>query len=151
MSVASVRKLLGQSFQTVYLDGRNEHGSHVVLQRGDNIDDAEALATELNDQEDGPAERILTDAESLGFEIGHFVVTIWRWNAPETDHDFPCGQGFDAASGIEYGARTLEIAPGYWEYERIDPTLTMLFCGAAEDQAREIAPLPDFVPVSEEA
>jgi hypothetical protein len=102
---------LNSSFFCVFLDGRNEHGSHVVEMPGSNItpDDAKDLVAVLNDQDLGFAEQIIKDAESLGHEVGHCVVTIW-----DLTHD------------PEWGVEC--------EYRRISPVLTNLMVGTPDEQ-----------------
>ena len=104
-------------FLTVFLDGRNEHGSHVLPMPGDSIGNERHLLdiqNDLEDQDEGMAERIISEAESLGFEIGHCVVTIWRH---VDGADFP---GND-----------------YFEYVSISEALTVLFCGSPAEQRED--------------
>jgi len=101
-------------FLTVFLDGRNEHGSHVLPMPGDSIGSVQHcldIQSLLEDQSEGLAEKIISEAKVLGFEIGHCVVTIWRHT---NDSDWP---GND-----------------YFEYVCVSESLTVLFCGSATEQ-----------------
>jgi hypothetical protein len=105
-------------FLTVFLDGRNGHGSHVLPMPGDSIGNERHLRdiqAFLEDQDEGLAERVICEAESMGFEISHCVVTMWRHT---DDSDFP---GND-----------------YFEYVCVSELLTELFCGSAVEQREAI-------------
>lgn len=85
----------------IFLDGRNEHGSHVIMSLPTNLPE-----TAQSDIEEC-AEEILAAAEALGFEVGRdHVWCLFRWNKPEIG---------------EYGR--VEF-PGYWEFDKIDPVVT---------------------------
>ncbi len=71
---AALRKALREDWHGVVLDGRNEHGSHVLMLPHRSI--------ELEQDENGDfikylAETILQDAERLGFSIGDAVVATF--------------------------------------------------------------------------
>ena len=101
---------------SVYLDGRNEHGSHVLPLAGGTIVETEEIERELECQSTGTAERIIAEAEAAGFSIGMGLVTRWSW----------------VRCGDEGG--------GCWEYARIDPVLTAVRYGTPEAQrARALA------------
>ena len=116
-----------QPFLCVFLDGRNEHGSHVLPCGADNLghfnDDCVSY---LEDQSEGIAEQIITEAERLGHKISHGVVTVWRLNK---------------------GGSQLGDEPAYMEYERVDPVLTELLIGTPDEQEKEMtfaaAPNPE--------
>lgn len=81
----------------VFLDGRNEHGSHVIAYYGvGGIEDTD-VSDDLSDGDDGIAEQILSDSEAAGFKIFDSVWTNWRYD------------------------RSME----YWEYRSIDVELTI--------------------------
>ncbi|MFG1399928.1 hypothetical protein [Roseixanthobacter pseudopolyaromaticivorans] len=84
----------------VVLDGRNRHGSHVIMSLPSNLPaEAEGDVIEC-------AEEVLQAAEALGFQIGDAVWTEWHWNPPQMG---------------DYGRAEL---PGYWEFIRVDEELT---------------------------
>ncbi len=125
-------------YLSVFLDGRNEHGTHVLTIPGNAVGDGLLeIETILADQGGGIAEQIFKEAEALGHVAGEFAVTVWHWNGPQIERDFPCGEGFDESTGITYGARTYESAPGYWEYDRVCPILTEAMFGTAAEQGAE--------------
>jgi hypothetical protein len=73
-AAAALRKALREDWHGVVLDGRNEHGSHVLMLPHRSI--------ELEQDENGDfikylAETILQDAERLGFSIGDAVVATF--------------------------------------------------------------------------
>lgn len=79
-----MKEAVRKPFFSVFLDGRNEHGSHVLSMPGDNIPQpkyCEEIVSYLEDQDDGLAERIIDLAENMGFEISHCVVTTWRFDS----------------------------------------------------------------------
>ena len=115
MQIEDIRSHLQEPFLAVFLDGRNEHGSHVLPMPGDRIGDLGEITGLLESQDDGVAEQIITDAEGLGFEICHCVVTVWRQDC--------VGDG----------------ASSYWEYVEIDPILTDLLYGTPESQRAAFA------------
>ena len=105
--VAALRK----PFLSVFLDGRNEHGSHVLMMPGDSIGDLTECESALNDQDEGLAEQIISEAETLGYCVGDCVVTAWR-HCKDPDY----------------------LPGGYWEYLSIDPVLTGAFHGTPDEQ-----------------
>lgn len=93
------RQALDRPFCVLFLDGRNEHGSHVLASYPRSFDTAE---TNIEDE----AETILAEAEALGFSIGDHVWAEFDWIAPQIDNE----------------GRT-ELT-GYWEFKRIDPNMS---------------------------
>lgn len=83
----------------VYLDGRNEHGTHVLPMLPMNAPDE--VAGELFTDE-GPNEVIFLAAENEGFKAGDCVWTVWH---------------FEKAQLGEYGR--VELAE-YWEFVGIN-------------------------------
>ena len=106
---------LQQPFAAVFLDGRNEHGSHVLPMPGDNLGCLHKQAIDLlSDQSVEYAERIISEAEGLGHRIGHCVITTWRI----------CSDG--------PGEPWVELAG-------VSQTLTALFFGSPQKQDEELA------------
>jgi hypothetical protein len=94
----------------VFLDGRNEHGSHVLPSLPSNI------SREYENSLDSYAEEIITAAEKLGFAIPGHVWTEWRWNKPD------------------YGdAGRIEV-PGYWEFVRVNADATRALSASHPEQ-----------------
>lgn len=104
-------------YLSVFIDGRNEHGSHVLTIPGDAVTDHELIEELLADQGTDYAEKIISEAEALGHATCHCVVTVWRWVRCYDDH----------ARG------------GYWEYERVCPLLSEAMHGSPEEQRAAIA------------
>ena len=78
MTVEEIKAALRKPFMNVFLDGRNEHGSHVLYGGADNLAELTDMALELlEDQSVGYAENVISEAEALGYEVGHHVTTIW--------------------------------------------------------------------------
>jgi len=100
-AVEILKRAFNEPGCAVFLDGRNEHGSHVLMSYPTNIpEDAQ------NDIE-AYAEEILAAAEALGFKLGEdHVWTVWRWNKPQ------------------YGDEGRVELSSYWEFVRIDAELT---------------------------
>jgi hypothetical protein len=116
--VRELKEAVAKPFLTVFLDGRNEYGSHALPMPPENLGATHAEVEKcLADQGDGLSEKIISDAEALGFEIGHSVTTSWRF--------------------VDSG----EFTGGYMEYEGISPPLTELFCGTAKEQREALAKL----------
>ncbi len=101
-----IREALRSAWFTVYLDGRNEHGSHVLPMPGNNIADVAQVELILAEY----AEQIISEAEAAGHVIHDCVVTTWRWNR---------GWGEE---------------PGYWEYGSYHADLTIIMCGTPYEQ-----------------
>lgn len=80
----------------VFLDGRNEHGSHVLPSLPSNI------PPEYQNELPNWAEEILQAAESNGFKVGDHVWTEWHWNDPQFG---------------DFGRIELD---GYWEFTGIN-------------------------------
>lgn len=105
-------------FLSLFIDGRNEYGSHVLTVPGDRISDDEIVSdfvAVLEDQDTGIAEQIITDAEAMGFSVGHCVTTI-------------------GSIQNDSGA----LGDSYFEYERISWPLTVLLHGTPEEQQAAI-------------
>lgn len=103
------KRELRRPWMVVYLDGRNEHGSHVLPMPGSMMFDG---PDERALHED--AEQIISEAEAAGHTIGHCVVTMWR--------------------SVEY-----EPGFRVWEYEGYHADLTAIFCGTPHEQRQELA------------
>jgi hypothetical protein len=104
-----------EPFFSFYIDGRNEHGTHLLSVPGSSIDDLQhckGILSQVDDQDEGLAERIVCDAEAMGFAINHAIVTIWKH---ESDGGGP--EGYD-----------------YFTYERISWPLTVLLFGTPDEQ-----------------
>ena len=113
-----LKKDARQPFLCVFLDGRNEHGSHVLTVAGESIDIPiclEAIISDLQNQDIGLSEQIISEAEALGHEINHCVTTLW------------------VADG--------ERGDVWFEYAAISPELTELFFGTPEEQTAEFLEL----------
>ncbi|GAA4108531.1 hypothetical protein ACFFTN_01145 [Aminobacter aganoensis] len=107
----------------VFLDGRNEHGSHVIpsLPTNMEIDGCEGDMPEF-------AEEIISAAEALGFAVGDCVWTEWLWNKPQIGDE---------------GRVELD---GYWEFVRVNPVVSRALAGqpleaALSSQREEAVPV----------
>ena len=117
MAETALRDALRSQFLSVFIDGRNEHGSHVLQMPGDRIFDADAmrdLLALLEDQEEGYAEKIITEAEALGHGVGHVVCTMWSGY-------------YDTEFGFE------------WDYGGISSELTAAMYGSPDEQQAELS------------
>ena len=94
------------SWAVVFLDGRNEHGSHVLPMPQCVLAQAEKFEAVLPDY----AEQILCEAEAAGHRIGDCVVTMWNW----VTYDHPGDSG--------------------WEYQSLHADLTAILCGTPDEQ-----------------
>lgn len=104
-----------QPFFSFWIDGRNEHGTHLLSLPGSSIDDPEHckdILSQVDEQEEGLAERIVCDAEAMGFEVNQAIVTIWK-------HEYD-GGGPDGCD--------------YFVYERVSWPLTVLLFGTPDEQ-----------------
>lgn len=93
----------------LFLDGRNEHGSHVLPMPGSRMFDTAGMERMLPEI----AEQIISEAEALGHSIGDCVVTTWAWKP------------------------TNEDGPGFWAYGSVHADLTEIMCGTPHEQAME--------------
>lgn len=100
------KQQLRRPWLIVYLDGRNDHGSHVLPMPGCMMHEPldEAVLSEA-------AEKIISEAEAAGHVIGDCVVTMWRWES-FGDHHSQMG----------------------WEYGSYHADLTAIFCGTPYEQ-----------------
>jgi hypothetical protein len=110
--MSDIKALIRSDWHGVFLDGRNEHGSHVIRLPQRSI--------ELDQDEAGnflkcTAETILQDAERLGFSVGDAVIAIFDFCRNDDDW------------------------PAYYEYAGISPELTALFYGTPDEQTAEKA------------
>lgn len=94
-----IDRLLKQPFCVVFLDGRNEHGSHVLPSFPRSFDVVE-------DDIDEQAEAILLAAEAEGFAIEEHVWAEFDWVAPQIGDE-----------------GRVELA-GYWEFRGINKPMS---------------------------
>ena len=97
-------------FCVLFLDGRNEHGAHVLPSYPRSFEVSEA---DVNEQ----AEAILESAENAGFQIGQHVWAEFVWVAPQIG-----GEG------------RVEL-DGYWDFRWINEEMTRAALAAMEGSA----------------
>lgn len=98
--IKRLREALNGKFCALFLDGRNEHGSHVLPSFPTSID----ISPEDLTSDD--AEHIIKSAESEGFSVGDTVWAEFEWMPPQVG-DF---------ARVEF--------EGYWIFKRIDAEMT---------------------------
>jgi hypothetical protein len=91
---------LSRPFCVVFLDGRNEHGSHVLTSFPKSFDDD---AGDIY----GQSEAILLAAEAAGFAVGDHVWAEFDWISPQIGDE-----------------GRVEL-PGYWEFRSINNEMTI--------------------------
>ena len=101
MTPSEVARAFTRCGTTLYLEGRNEHGAHVLPCFPTSIDHKE-IETLLEDV----AEQIMTDAEKLGYKEGDTIWATFDWVRGDYDD------------------------PGYYEYGAIDEHLSRLMATA---------------------
>lgn len=100
-ATAKALEFLRKPFCVLFLDGRNEHGSHVIQSFPRSVDIPDA------DLDSDDAEAIIRHAESLGFGEGARVWAEFSWNPPQIG---------------DFGL--VELA-GYWEFTGVNVEATM--------------------------
>ncbi len=113
MISSELKKIARKPFFSVHMDGRNEHGTHLLPLPYTSIDDtgyAEVVNEFLDDPRGGFTESVFKQAEMLGYQTGDAIVTVWGW-------------------------RNDEVA--YLEYEHVSPVLTELFWGTPDEQHQQ--------------
>jgi hypothetical protein len=105
-----LKRIARQPFFSLHMDGRNEHGTHLLPLNQTSIDDiwyAEIVNEFLDDTKGEFPESVFRQAELLGYRTGDAIVTVWRWQHDETH---------------------------YLEYDHVSPVLTELFFGTPDEQ-----------------
>lgn len=97
----ALKLALKTPFCVLFLDGRNEHGSHVLPSYPRSF---EVVDGDVADQ----AEAILEAAENTGFQIGQHVWAEFAWIAPQIGDD---------------GRVELD---GYWDFRWINESMSTL-------------------------
>ena len=97
--VVRMVQALNTPFCVLFLDGRNEHGAHVLASYPRSFEVVEDDLT-------GQAEAILDAAENAGFQIGQHVWAEFGWVAPQIGDE-----------------GRVELA-GYWDFRWINEELT---------------------------
>jgi hypothetical protein len=92
----------------IFLDGRNEHGTHILPSLPTNM--PAAADKDLEEQ----AEEVFVAAEALGFHATDHVWAFWRWNEPQYG---------------DFGR--IELA-GYWEFDGISVEMTRALAGGRD-------------------
>lgn len=72
--VKELQNIIRSAWTAVYLDGRNEHGTHVLRLPQGTIDQSDH-----HYDPDEYAERIMAAAENVGHSAGHCVVVTWHY------------------------------------------------------------------------
>lgn len=98
LMVAALRR----PFCVLCLDGRNEHGSHVIPSFPRSFDIEKDYGTDI----DAQAEDILLSAEAEGFAVGDLVWAEFYWVKPQIGDE-----------------GRVELA-GYWEFDRINKDMS---------------------------
>lgn len=112
-----MREALSKPGVLLFLDGRNEHGSHVLPMPMQTAD-----ITSNGDELDEDAEAIISAAEAAGYPIGSAVWCEFR-----------------AVKGQYDGVGRCEFPPG-WEFVGINVMMTKLFGWHADDAEAAIQP-----------
>ena len=100
----ALEQALKTPFCVLFLDGRNEHGTHVLPSFPTSID---VVEDDLAEQ----AEAILEAAENAGFQIGQHVWAEFAWIAPQIGDE---------------GRVELD---GYWDFRWINEPMSTLLQG----------------------
>lgn len=109
--ISDIKASLRVPYVSLYMDGRNEHGTHLLPAGAASIDPTEFNRGTL-DPRDGTAEEIFAKAETLGHGVGHLIVVKVRYPSHEED---------------------------FWEFLGIDEQLTELLHGSPAEQSARIA------------
>jgi hypothetical protein len=122
-----LKKVIKGAGCLVFLDGRNEHGTH-ILPHG-TMGDVDWEEVEKIELENDPAftENVFKEAEAAGFKAGDWIWLDWRW---------------DKGQQSEEGR--WEIRP-YWEYTGIDVGLSRFI----RDEEVPHTPKPPPTPAGE--
>ena len=106
---ADLYAALKMPFQAFHMDGRNDHGTHLIPLPASNLCyDEIALAM---DPMSDVSEQIFSDAERGGYTEGQAIITIWSQQ--------------DGGN---------ESPVYYWEYEGVSDLLTAAFYGTPDEQ-----------------
>lgn len=102
--IEQLRGALGKTFCVVFLDGRNEHGTHVIP--------SFPMMMNLTEEDisEWLAEEIFSASEKLGYGEGDHVWVEFYYEPPHVG---------------EYGRVELE---GYWCFSRINDEMTRIVC-----------------------
>lgn len=103
----AARKALTVDFCVLYLDGRNEHGTHVIPSYPRSF---EPVDDDISEQ----AEAIFVAAENEGFQTGDHVWTEFYWVSPQIGDE-----------------GRVELS-GYWEFDKINVAMTRAALSAME-------------------
>ncbi|MGE0652046.1 MAG: hypothetical protein AB7P12_09880 [Alphaproteobacteria bacterium] len=118
-TIARLTAEVRQPFRGFYMDGRNEHGTHLLwlpLSSGGGtavLDETDGDSGGISDGPNGTAERLFAEAEHAGHGVGHAIVITLRL----VEHE--CGD--------------------YYECGSYSPELTAAFYGTAENQNAALA------------
>jgi hypothetical protein len=104
------------TFVSLFMDGRNEHGTHLLEMNAHNIPAymLDAFCEEYLAPKGENAERIFRAAERIGFATSSTVTAVFEYTLADDEND------------------------GYFEFVKISEPLTVLFWGGAADQRSEL-------------
>lgn len=105
--LALLRTELRKPFVTAFMDGRNEHGTHLLIMPPSNVGGAQDSDDVLQALREN-FERIFADAENLGHKQWHAIAITLRY---------------------------IQDEHSYYEYEAVSPVLTAAFFGEPAVQA----------------
>lgn len=118
----ALKAALKSHYISLFMDGRNEHGTHLLdMPGGTSAPQAELFFRDALDARDDMAEEIFAAAEALGHDAGHSIVV--RVRVPENEED--C-----------------------WDFLGIDEMLTAVMHGTAAEQSAEMAEAMAHEPVA---
>lgn len=114
--VGPIISALNRPFCVLFLDGRNEHGSHVIPSFPRSFDIEKDYGTDIEAQ----AEDILLAAEGEGFAVGDHVWAEFYWVKPQIGDE-----------------SRVELA-GYWEFKSINKEMTAVIAEKEASHAQTI-------------
>ena len=108
-----IKEAIRKPWLSVFMDGRNEYGTHLISMSPDNLCLTEEGYEELLDSYGNDVEQIFKDAEKLGYTEGCVIVVECKTIKYNDDNH-------------------------YFELIRVDDELTQLIFGSAEEQKQKL-------------
>lgn len=106
---SEIKDAIRKPWISLFMDGRNEHGTHLLPVPPDGLCFDEKATENLLYSENEDVESVFKEAEDLGFTVGCCIVVT-------------CNIGQDE----------------YYELSKVDTVLTQLIFGSKDEQMREL-------------
>ena len=81
-----IKELIRQPWISLFMDGRNEHGTHLIRMMPNGFSEDEYSIDDMLDSQSEDVERVFKQAEKAGYKAGCCIVVICRVEREDFDY-----------------------------------------------------------------